>query len=155
MYIHIDMTTFNILMPYLGSECCCQCLLLRIMAGEGRRGTCDVVFWNRFWFHVWNIYWILWEPKTFIFRGYNPYIVGLKPSFFMVLGSKRRMYLYARSEVVLKSICCIFIINKNFLYLQNLHKEMIQQVYIYVYLSIYIYHVYIYIHTRDMIRHLF
>ena len=29
-----------------------------------------------------------WEPKTFIFRGYNPYIGGLKPSFFMVLGSK-------------------------------------------------------------------
>jgi len=29
-----------------------------------------------------------WELKTFIFRGYNPYIGGLKPSFFMVLGSK-------------------------------------------------------------------
>ena len=29
-----------------------------------------------------------WEPKTFIFGGYNPYIGGLKPSFFMVLGSK-------------------------------------------------------------------
>ena len=29
-----------------------------------------------------------WEPKTFFFRGYNPYIGGLKPSFFMVLGSK-------------------------------------------------------------------
>ena len=29
-----------------------------------------------------------WEPTTFIFRGYNPYIGGLKPSFFMVLGSK-------------------------------------------------------------------
>ena len=28
-----------------------------------------------------------WEPKTFIFRGYNPYIGGVKPSFFMVLGS--------------------------------------------------------------------
>ena len=64
----------------------------------------------------------------------------------MVLGSKGYMYLYARSEVVLKSICCIFIINKNFLYLQNLHKKMIQQVYIYVYLSIYI--SYIYTHTR-------
>ena len=25
---------------------------------------------------------------SFIFRGYNPYIGGLKPSFFMVLGSK-------------------------------------------------------------------
>ena len=29
-----------------------------------------------------------WEPTTFIFKGYNPYIGGLKPSFFMVLGSK-------------------------------------------------------------------
>ena len=33
-------------------------------------------------------YLLPWEPKTFIFRGYNPYIGGLKPSFFMVLGSK-------------------------------------------------------------------
>ena len=31
---------------------------------------------------------IPWEPITFIFRGYNPYIGGSKPSFFMVLGSK-------------------------------------------------------------------
>ena len=29
-----------------------------------------------------------WEPTTFISRGYNPYFEGLKPSFFMVLGSK-------------------------------------------------------------------
>ena len=30
-----------------------------------------------------------WKPTTFIFRGYGaPYIGGLKPSFFMVLGSK-------------------------------------------------------------------
>ena len=28
------------------------------------------------------------EPKTFIFGGYDPHIEGLKPSFFMVLGSK-------------------------------------------------------------------
>jgi len=28
-----------------------------------------------------------WEPKTFIFRGYNPYIGGVNPSNFMVLGS--------------------------------------------------------------------
>ena len=27
-------------------------------------------------------------PKTIFFRGYNLYIGGLKPSFFMVLGSK-------------------------------------------------------------------
>ena len=31
---------------------------------------------------------IPWEPKTFIFWGHDPYIEGLKPSFFMVLGSK-------------------------------------------------------------------
>ena len=29
-----------------------------------------------------------WEPTTFIFWGYNPYFGGVKPSFFMVLGSK-------------------------------------------------------------------
>ena len=29
-----------------------------------------------------------WEPTTFIFGNYNPYIGGVKPSFFMVLGSK-------------------------------------------------------------------
>ena len=34
--------------------------------------------------------WLPWEPITFIFRGYNPYIGGSKPSFFMVLGSKGR-----------------------------------------------------------------
>ena len=28
-----------------------------------------------------------WEPKTFIFRGYNPYIGGVKHSNFMALGS--------------------------------------------------------------------
>ena len=32
--------------------------------------------------------WSPWEPTTFIFRGYNPYIGGSKPSFCMVLGSK-------------------------------------------------------------------
>ena len=33
-------------------------------------------------------YWVPWEPKTFIFRGYNPYIGGWKPSFFMVWGPR-------------------------------------------------------------------
>ena len=37
-------------------------------------------------------YQLPWEPKTFIFRGYNPYIGGVKPSFFMVLGSKGRSH---------------------------------------------------------------
>ena len=34
-----------------------------------------------------------WEP-TFpqLFKGYNPYFLGLKPSFFMVLGSKGSCY---------------------------------------------------------------
>ena len=31
-----------------------------------------------------------WEPTTLIFSGYNPYYLGVKPSFFMVLGSKGR-----------------------------------------------------------------
>ena len=42
-----------------------------------------------------------WEPQTFIFRGYNLYIGGLKPSFFMVLGSKAnllRSNLWKKSE---------------------------------------------------------
>ena len=34
-----------------------------------------------------EIMWLPREPKTFIFRGYNPYIGGVKPSNFMVLGS--------------------------------------------------------------------
>ena len=38
-------------------------------------------------------YYLPWEPKTFIFRGCNPYIGGLKPSFFMVLGSKGSDYM--------------------------------------------------------------
>ena len=33
------------------------------------------------------------EPKTFIFGGYDPYIEGLKPSFFMGLGSKGGLFL--------------------------------------------------------------
>ena len=33
-----------------------------------------------------------WEPKTFIFRGYNSYIGGLKPSCFMVSGPKGRWW---------------------------------------------------------------
>ena len=36
---------------------------------------------------------IPWEPTTFIFRGYNPYIGGVKPSFCVVLGSKGRWYM--------------------------------------------------------------
>ena len=42
--------------------------------------------------YMYNIY-IPWEPTTFIFRGYNTYIGGLKPSFVMVLGSKG-LYIY-------------------------------------------------------------
>ena len=35
-----------------------------------------------------------WAPKTFISRRYDPYLGGLKPSFFMVLGSKGYIYIY-------------------------------------------------------------
>ena len=42
-----------------------------------------------------------WEPTTFIFRGYNPYIGGLKPSFFMVLGSKEYLLLKRRVAFIL------------------------------------------------------
>ena len=30
-----------------------------------------------------------WEPKTFIFKGYDPYIEGLKPLFFHGFGVQR------------------------------------------------------------------
>ena len=43
-----------------------------------------------------------WEPKTLIFRGYNPYIGGLKPSFFMVLGSKGWFITYFDFPVLFK-----------------------------------------------------
>jgi len=33
-----------------------------------------------------------WEPTTLIFRGYKPYFYGLKPSFFVVLGSHGYSY---------------------------------------------------------------
>ena len=39
-----------------------------------------------------------WEPTTFIFGGYNPYIGGVKPSNFMVLGSKGRFYTAKRAK---------------------------------------------------------
>ena len=35
-----------------------------------------------------NAHKLPWEPTTFIFRGYNPYIGGCKTFIFMVLGSK-------------------------------------------------------------------
>ena len=41
-----------------------------------------------------------WEPTTFIFKSYNPYLKGLKPSFFMGLGSKggNSIYLHLVSK---------------------------------------------------------
>ena len=42
------------------------------------------------------------NSKTFIFRGYNPYMGGLKPSFFMVLGSKGVCYINFGSFVAAK-----------------------------------------------------
>jgi len=38
-------------------------------------------------------YHLPWEPTNFNFRGYNPYIEGLKPAFFMVLESKGTLLL--------------------------------------------------------------
>ena len=38
---------------------------------------------------------------SFIFRGYDPYIEGLKPSFFMVLGSKGRYLSWVFVPVVI------------------------------------------------------
>ena len=40
-----------------------------------------------------HILYIPWEPTTFILKGYNPWFGGVKPSFFMVLGSKH-IYIY-------------------------------------------------------------
>ena len=51
-------------------------------------------------------YQLPWEPKTFIFRGYNPYIGGLKPSFFMVLGSKGMQKSIVKSCYGEMSILC-------------------------------------------------
>ena len=44
-----------------------------------------------------------WEPKTFIFRDYNPYIGGVKPSSFMVLGSLTPCDTWAPTEWAQKS----------------------------------------------------
>ena len=43
--------------------------------------------------HKWICRDLPWEPTTFIFRGNNPYFEGLKPLFFMVLGSNGTNYL--------------------------------------------------------------
>ena len=50
----------------------------------------------------WNHH-LPWEPTTFIFKGYNPYVGGLKPSFFMVLGSKGRTLVGFQPECFFKS----------------------------------------------------
>ena len=57
-----------------------------------------------------------WEPKTSMFRGCNPYIGGLKPSFFMVLGSKGRDYM--ESRWLAAPMYCFFFI----LLLTNRHR---------------------------------
>ena len=36
-----------------------------------------------------------WESKTLILRGYDPYIEGLKPSFFMGFGVQRQRVIFA------------------------------------------------------------
>ena len=47
------------------------------------------------WFWICILYmYTMGTQVPFFFRGYNPYIGGLKPSFFMVLGSKGSRYIY-------------------------------------------------------------
>ena len=55
-------------------------------------------------------YTIPWEPTTFIFRGYNPYLGGVKPAFFMVLGSKGIWILWAMacSSSRNENLCMMF-----------------------------------------------
>ena len=91
------------------------------------------------------------EPQTFIFWGYNPYIGGLKPSFFMVLGSKGRPvfkifvapwnggeiqswpYLYRGTGLPPTS--------------SDIHRETYQDRNKYIYIYMYSIHRYIYIYT--------
>ena len=46
-----------------------------------------------------------WEPTTFTFRGYNPYVGGVKPSFFMVLGSKGRWFIAWKKNKTTRRSC--------------------------------------------------
>ena len=41
-----------------------------------------------FWKHSYRLLYTMGTHVSFIFRGYNPYIGGSRPSFFMVMGSK-------------------------------------------------------------------
>ena len=50
------------------------------------------------------------NPKTFIFRGYNPYFGGVKPLFFMVLGPKgmNKANIYQDLQYFFHSVCFFF-----------------------------------------------
>ena len=52
---------------------------------ENQDGTNSLRNWGDLYFNF-KIYYIPWEPTTFIYRGYNPYIGGWKPSFFHGFG---------------------------------------------------------------------
>ena len=68
-------------------------LLSRAKVTTGQCSSSDTLFFGATsWCLSREYIYIPWEPTTFIFRGYNPYIGGWKPSFFMVLGSKGNMY---------------------------------------------------------------
>ena len=54
------------------------------------------------------IYLLPWQPTTFIFRGYDPYVGGVKPSFFMVLGSKGIRIPYYRWGPTIPNIGSLF-----------------------------------------------
>ena len=64
-----------------------KCVLLWNLLKWWMRSICSFPMDPR-----WSKYLLPWEPKTFMFRGYDPYIEGLKPSCFMVLGSKGKRF---------------------------------------------------------------
>ena len=68
---------------------------MQVMQDEIQAASvCGGCFGEGMWWHVDSAHmlYVPWEPKTFIFGGYDPYIQGLKPSFFMVLGFKGMEY---------------------------------------------------------------
>ena len=61
--------------------------------------------YNKYVYIYIYIYLNPWEPTTFMFRGYNPYIGCLKPSIFMVLGSNG---IYSKNIYPDLPVPCIF-----------------------------------------------
>ena len=65
------------------------------------------VMWCIFMFVIWTNHG---NPKTFIFRGYNPYFGGVKPLFFLFLGSKgmNKANIYQDLHYFFHSVCFFF-----------------------------------------------